>query len=279
MTGQKQIERSLKRRDSFQDQILKGIQLLANNKRRVMMLISPVIAVAVVGYSVFGWMNHQASQRRAELAKILTLQTEEQNGVAKQKEELQKKIEELRAASKPAKDSKDAKKPALSAESLAKITLLEKQIADLKPDTSKSSEGFKKFYDSHKDSPEGWMAGLTWASRQLQDNKGSEARKPIEEIAKASTSNAFYQLNSRFMLIGLLEDSGEFDAAIKECDVLMKLATDDAKPSVLLAKGRLQYFKKSYADARLALNEIVDKHASSPEATKARSLLAAMGPA
>lgn len=81
------------------------------------------------------------------------------------------------------------------------------------------------------------------------------------------------------MLIGILEDTGEFDAALKECDILLGLATDDAKPAVLLTKGRLQYFKKSFPEARTALNEIIEKHASSPEATKARSLMTAMGPA
>ena len=81
------------------------------------------------------------------------------------------------------------------------------------------------------------------------------------------------------MLVGIMEDAGEFDAAIKECDVLNGLATDEVKPSILLTKGRLQYFKKAYPEARTVLSEIVEKFASSPEATKARSLMAAMGSA
>lgn len=276
MTGHKQVEKSLKRPDSFQDHVLKGIQFLTANKNRLMMFASPVIAVAIVGYGISSWMNHKTELRRAELAKILSIQTEEQNNVGKRREEIQKEVDAIRATQKV--DSK-GKKADLSAEQLLKVTELEKKMTDLKPDTTKSTEAFKKFYDANKDKAEGWMAGLAWAGRQLQDNKNAEARPIVEAIAKASTSNKFYQLSARFMLIGILEEVGEYDAAIKECDTLAAIATDDAKPAVLLAKGRLQYFKKSLPEARTVLNELIEKHGSSPEATKARGIMAMMGPA
>lgn len=276
MTGHKQVEQSLKKPDSFQDQILKGIQFLTANKKRLLMFASPVIAVAIIGYGVTSWMNHKTASRRAELAKILAIQTEEQNDVGKRREDIQKEIDAIRATQK--KDPK-GKKLELSADELAKVTELEKKMADLKPDTAKSTEAYKKFYDANKDKAEGWMAGLAWAGRQLQDNKVTEARPVVETIAKASTSNKFYQLSARFMLIGILEEVEEYDAAIKECDTLASIATDDAKPAVLLAKGRLQYFKKSLPEARTVLNELIEKHGSSPEATKARGIIAMMGPA
>ena len=275
MTGHKQFEKSLKRPDSFQDHILKGITFATKNKKQIMMMISPILVVALIGYGVYGWMNHKAAARRTELAKILALQTEEQNNVGKKREEIQKEIDALRTT----KPAADGKKVELSAESLAKVTVLEKQMTDLKADNSKSTAEFRKFYDNNKDSPEGWMAGLAWSSKQLQDNKSAEARPLVEAIAKASTANKFYQLSSRFMLIGILEDAGEYDAAIKECETLAGITTDDAKPAVLLAKGRLQYFKKSLPEARTSLNEVIEKHASAPEATKARGIIALMGPA
>ena len=188
MTGHKQIEQSLKRPDSFQDHILKGIQFVTKNKQRVMLMLSPVIVVAVIGYSVFAWMNHKASSRRAELAKIMSLTVDEQNNVGKQREEIQKQIETLRAS----KPGADGKVPEPSADALAKITGLEKQMADIKPDTSRSTEAYKKFYEKNKTTAEGWMAGLTWSGRQLQENKTADARPVVEEISKSSTSNKFY---------------------------------------------------------------------------------------
>jgi predicted negative regulator of RcsB-dependent stress response len=273
MTGHKQLEKSLKRPDSFQDHILKAIQFVTNNRRMVLMMLSPVVAVALIGYSVFSYMNHKSVGRRAELASLFAMQASEQSGLGKQRESMQKEIDALRST----KPAADGKKTEISGESLAKVAFLEKQMADLKPDTSASTAAFKKFYDNNLTNTEGWTAGLLWASSQLQDNKTADARPVIEAIAKSSTSNVLFQRTSRFMLVGIMEDAGEFDAAIKECDVLAGLATDDVKPAVLLTKGRLQYFKKSYTEARAVLNEIVDKYASSPEATKARSLMAAMG--
>ena len=275
MTGHKQLEKSLKRPDSFQDHILNAIQFITNNRRMVVMMISPIIVIAAIGYSIFSYRNHKAASRRAELATLFAMQTTEQNSVGKQRETIQKDIDTLRST----KQGADGKKTELSGEALAKVALLEKQMSDLKPDTSASTAAFKKFYDSNTTTTEGWTAGLIWASRQLQDNKTADARPVIEAIVKNSTSNILFQRTSRFMLVGIMEDAGEFDAAIKECDVLNGLATDEVKPSILLTKGRLQYFKKAYPEARTVLSEIVEKFASSPEATKARSLMAAMGSA
>ena len=275
MTGHKQVEQSLKKPDSFQDQILKGIQTLVDNKSKLMMFAAPVVAVILGFYAVQSWTTHKTEARRAELAKILAIQTDEQSEVGKRREEIQKEIDSIRADRKA--DAK-GKKADLSAEQLAKVTELEKKMSSLKPDHSKSLEAFKKFYDSNKDKPEGWMAGLAWAAGQLQNEKTSDARPVVESITKASASHKFYQLTSRFMLIGILEDAAEYDAGLKECDNLATIATDESKPAVLLAKGRLQYFKKALPEARTALGELIEKHGSTPEATKARGMIAMMGP-
>lgn len=275
MSGQKTTDHNLRRPDSFQDQILKAINFIASNRKRMLMMLAPLILVGSGVYATYIWTQKKAESRRAELAKILTQFSDEENAVAKKREEIQKQIEPLRSP----KTDKDGKKTSASAEALAMVTKLEKQMADLKPDHSKSMLDFKKFYDSNSNSTEGWMAGLRWASYELQNSQTGDVRKVVEQIAKASSANKFYQMNSRFILIGVMEESGEFDAALKECDLLMKLASEDALPSVLLAKARLQFFKKAYEDAKASLKELMDKHASSPEATKARGLMAIMGAA
>jgi len=275
MTGQKTRDQSLKRPDSFQDQVLTAINFVTTNKQRVLMMMAPLLIVASGVYATYLWTQKKAENRRAELAKILTQHSDEESSVAKKREEIQKQIEPLRNT----KTDKDGKKTPTSPENLATITKLEKQIADLKPDHTKSLGEFKRFYDANSDTVEGWMAGLKWASNQLQDSQSGDARKVVEQVAKASASNKFYQMNSRFILIGLMEDAGEFDAALKECEILIKIASDDAMPSVLLTKARIQFFKKSFDEAKTSLKEILDKHSSSPEATKARGLMAIMGAA
>ena len=275
MAGHKQIEQALKRPDSFQDHILKAIMYVKGNKQRTFMLMTPLLALGIIGYAAFSWTSHQSSKRRGELSKIGAIQAEAQTNMEKVRENLQKQIDVLRTT----KPAADGKKTDISADSLAAVTKLELQIADLKPDTTKSTAEYKKFYDANLSNQEGWMAGLTWAGQQLSDGKDAEARPVVEAISKASTSSNFYQVASRLMLIGILEDTAEFDAAIKESDVLISLSTDETKPVALLTKGRLQYFKKAFPEARIVLNELIEKFGTTPEATTARSLVASMGPA
>ena len=275
MTAHKQIEQQLKRPDTFQDTILAAINFAKNNTGKVAMLLAPLVGVAVIGYGVYAFQQSKAAGRRAELAKILAKQTAEMMDVGKAQEKIQAEITQLRAATKAATPNNPAE---LGANAL-KIAELEKRVNDIKPDHTGSTAEFRAFYDTHKTDVEGWMAGLSWAGRQLEQNKITDVKPVIEEIVKSSTSQKFYQVQSRFVLLNILEEQGDFDGALKEAEILQGLVGDETKPTVLLAKGRLQYFKNSRPEARAVLNEIVDKHGSSPEAQKAKSLLAMIGPA
>lgn len=285
MTTHKQIEQQLKRPDSFQDSILKSIDFVKANKQKVALMIAPILAVALVGYGVFAWQQSQAAQRRAELAKLFTMQNDEATSIDKQKETIQKEIDLLRNPTAPAPKTADGKaapaetKPELTAETLLKIGELEAKLATAKPDHAASAAAFKSFYDAHKSYAEGWMAGLSWAGHQLSLGKAAEVRPVLEDIVKSSTAHTFYQIQSRFMLTGVLEELGEFDAALKEAEILTGLVGDEAKPMVLLMKGQLLYFKDDKPAARVILSEIVEKHGSTREAQTARSLLAEIGPA
>lgn len=277
MTTHKQIEQQLKRPDTFQDTVLKGINYVSNNKARVALMLAPIVAVTAAFYGVYGWQQRQSAHRRADLAKIIAMQTDESNSVGKQTEAIQKEIDALRKAVPAA--GADAKKPALSAETLLKIGELEKKLSSTKPDHAGSTQAFRAFYDAHPDKAEGWMAGVSWASSQFEAGKAVETRSVIEQIVKASTTNKFYQIQSRFMLANILEEQGEYDAALKEADILNGLVEDDSKPMVMLLKGQLLYFKKDNAASRTVLSEIIEKHGSTREAQTARSLLAQIGPA
>jgi predicted negative regulator of RcsB-dependent stress response len=279
MTTHKQIEKQLKRPDSFQDTGLKIVNYLTQNKARIALMLSPILAVAVIGYGVMAWQKGQATKRRAELAKISAMVAEEQDGVAKQAEALQKEIDTLRTPTTPDPKNPEQKPATQSAESLLKIATLETKIKELKPDHSKSTAAFKEFYAANKSTAEGWMAGISWASTALGENKLTDAKVVVEEITKSSTAQKFFQIQSRYMLAGILEDLGEFDAALKEAEILSGLVDEDAKPMMLLLKAQILYFKKDLPAARPVLTEIVEKHGSTREAQTARSLLAEIGPA
>ena len=277
MSGHKQLEKQLKRPDTFQQNIMKGINYVKGNPSRILVMLLPLVGIALLGYGFQAWKQHQSAQRRVDVSKLLAMVTEENNAIGKQQDEVRKEIDALRNPP-GAKPDAAGKKPALSADTLLKIGALEKKLTDTKADHSKSSAEFKKFYDANKGNAEGWLAGMSWAGEQLEHGKTADVKPVVEEISKASLNQKFYQIQSRYVLANIEEELGEFDAAIKEADVLASLVDDDSKPMVLLLKGRLLYFKKD-AGARAVLSEIVEKHASTREAQTARSLLSEMGPA
>jgi predicted negative regulator of RcsB-dependent stress response len=290
MTSHKQHEKELKRPDRFQDIGTHLINYVVNNMGRVALMLSPVILIAVVGYGVYGWKNLQASKRRAELAKIFTMQMAEQEDVSKKTESMQKEIESLRntkgepeknAATKPGDKPDDTKAKATqpSAESLLKIAEIEAKIKNLKPDNGPSAQKFKEYYESNKSSAEGWTAAMSYASYLLKHNKLDEAKTIAGEVVKASISHKFFQMQSRFMMAGILIDQNQLDEALKEADTLMGIAGEEAKSMVMMLKSEILYFKKDYATARPILKEIIEKHGSTREAQLARSLLAEIGPA
>lgn len=276
MSGHKQIEQQLKRPDTFQQTIMKGINYATSNPARVVKMLTPLILIALVGYGIQSWRTRQANHRRAEIAKIFMMQTDENNAVVKQQEATRKEIDALRNPA-DAKPDATGKKPELTADTLLKISALEKKLTDTKPDHAGSTTAFKKFYDGNKNNAEGWLAGMSWAGYQLEHGKVADVKPVLEEITKVSLDHKFYQIQSRFMLANVLEELGEFDAALKEAEVLTSLVDDEGRPMILLLKGQLLYFKKD-AGARAVLTEIVDKHGSTKEAQTARSLLSEMGP-
>lgn len=274
MSGHKQLEKQLKRPDSFQANILKAIDYVKNNPSRVAMMLAPLLVIGLAAYGIHSWQQRQSANRRAAIAKIFTMQTAENSAAGKKNESIQKEIDALRNV----KPDAAGKKPEVSADTLLKIAALEKQLTVTKPDHSASTAEFLKFYEANKSNTEGWLAGISWAGEQLDQGKIAETRPIIEEISKASINQKYYQIQSRFILANILEEVGEFDAALKEADILANLVSDEDKPMILLLKGRLLYFKKD-AGARAVLSEIVDKHGSTREAQTARSLLAELGPA
>lgn len=268
-------EKALKRPDQFQRW---GVHILSNLRqysRQMVLILIPILALAVAG---FGWQFYTASKeekRRAALAKIATKYSEESELVAKQQEEFQKQITALRSPADPKGDGKGKKTP--TAEDLLKIAALEKQRDGIKADHKVSLEQFKVFYQDNKNNAEGWLAGLNAAKGFLDEGKLQEAQPLLGEIVKASVAQKFYQTHGRLLLAAVLEDLKQYDGALQELETLTGLVGDDVLPQVLLAKGRVYLEKDAKNEAKGAFNQIIEKHGSSPEAQKARSILALAG--
>lgn len=274
-------KKELKSLDHFQARLVAGLDWMLKNVRYVAYGIAPIIVITL-GVALWQWVSgNRADARLAELGKVEVQYDAERIAVDKKKEVLRKEIEGMETVAQKAAVAKidpkaDPKVPTpkaeLSAADKARKEEIEKQIAAIKADHSGSLEGYKKFFDAHSTDAEGWNSALRAASILVETDKHAEAVAIVERVAGASTKDTFYQTQSRLFLAGLFEEKGEFDRALSEVNALEPLATEDLKPALLLAKGRLQYFKNSRDDAKATFTTLIEKFASSTEAQKARSL-------
>ena len=118
------------------------------------------------------------------------------------------------------------------------------------------------------------MAGVQAANLLLDSGKKAEARTMLTSVVEGSKASSFYQVHTRFILIGLLEDDQKFDEALAQIAALEKISDKELKPKILLAKGRIQILKKSSKDAVGTLTKLINDFGTSAEAKKARSLRA-----
>lgn len=276
--SEKLNQKALKGPDQFQEKAIVIFDWILKQKRQLGALVAGVIIVMAVGLGWQAMSTHLASKRLDALGALEAQYDKESEAAQKQREAIQKQIEAL-AEVPAAKDAagKEIKKPeAKPAEDpavAAKKKALEKQRDDLKPDHTVSLEKYRAFATEHAGKTEGWFAGIRAAGILMEQKKEAEARPLVEKVAQESLNDKFYQVQSRLFLVGLKEDAGEYDAALKDLDVLSGLVDDEFKPKVLLAKGRIQYFKDAKPEAKTTLSELVEKHSSSPEAQKARGIL------
>ena len=268
--------KKLKAPDFFQVRLMSMFDWVLKNLKLFALMLLPLAFVLLAGFAWQWYSGYQSDKRLDSLAAVEDVFSQELLDSGKRREEIQKKIDALGAANPAAPDDKTKKDVALA--ETAQIAAQRKELEVLrdliKPDHSKSLEGFKKYFEQHSGKSEGWMAGMRAVSILLGMKKEVDARPIVETVAKESIAVPFYQIQSRMILVGLNEDAGNFDEALKDVETLIGLADEELQPKMLFAKGRIQLLKDAKTDAKTTLDELVSKHANSPEAQKARSMLA-----
>ncbi len=271
MSSEKSKELNLKGPDAFQVKVGDFLAGIAQNPKPLFAVIALLLAALAAGYGIRYFIAHKEDARRGELSKIDAVFEEELKNYNKQRETLEKQRDTLKAVQpKPAADAKDAK----PAEDSPEIKALNQKITDLKPEHTGSADQYKKYFESHKTSAEGWVAGLRYATFAAEQKNLEEAQKVLEEVTRNAKSHPVLQSQGLMMLISIQTDRGELDKALESSDALLKAVGDDMKPRALLTKAQIQFLKKDYANTRTTATEVMTKHENSPEADRARSLVA-----
>jgi predicted negative regulator of RcsB-dependent stress response len=231
--------KALKGPDEFQARVLRVLDW-ANKNVKYLTLIAVPVALALIG--LFVWKNVSESfrdKRLSELGQAQVVYDDEEKAAEKQRETFRGQIEKIDAdMAKPAAPvAGQPPPPATPADPAlaAKKDALQKQVDAVKADHSASLKLFQAYFDKFAGKPEGWLAGMTAAKIQAEQNSYGDARSTLEKVLERADSDKFYQVQARFMLVGLLEEQGEYDAAIAEVDKLDSLVEPDATPRVLLA--------------------------------------------
>ena len=246
-------------KDAFQNASARLLNLLSTQRKTLFLIALPVALAVAIGY---GWKfqkTRQETARRAALDEILSLISKVDQDTAKHRDEITKKADGLRkVGSEIHKDS---------------IAKLELEAKNIKPNYDAVQPKLLAFYNLHNDENEGWNAGIVVAKQQLEAKKFEEAKNLTEGIAKASIRSKLYQMQSRFLLVGIYEELNQYDLAIQQEILLESLVSEDLVPAAKLAKARTLILKNSNDEAKATLQGIVEKHATSSEAQKARAYL------
>lgn len=283
----KEQAKALKGPDAFQMRVMQAMDWLMKNLRLILLALAPVVVVLIAALAWQYYNKVRKNSRLEELGAVQVVFDEElkkasdaQMALSKQIDEIDKKIAAATpppAATEATPDGAPAAPktetpvdPKLKADKDA----LEKKLTAIKPDHSGSVDKFKAFFDKYPQTPEGWMAAMTAARIFADQGKIAEARPVLETVLANSRGNGFYQAQARLSLIGMLEESADYDKALAEIEQLDKVVDQEMKPRVLLAKGRLQWLKNDKDAANATFKALIEAHAASPEAQKARAIQA-----
>lgn len=273
----KEQKKAMKQPDEFQKKGILFLDWLMKNTNKLIYVAVPVVLVFAASAAYKYIQEERRNDRLEELGKVQVIYEAEQRAAFKQRQDIAKQIEDIEKKLNPAPaagadPAKPAPAPAQDPKLIAEKETLEKKMEDIQADHQQSTAKFLEFFKKYENTPEGWMAGMTAARLLAEQKKVAEARPVLETVIDKSKDSRFYQTQARLSLIGILEELGDFDAAMTHVDSLEKTVDADLKPKILLAKGRLQMLKNAKDDAKATFNSLIESHGASPEAQKARSI-------
>jgi predicted negative regulator of RcsB-dependent stress response len=274
----KEQAKALRSPDQLQVKLMSILDWLLKNVRLLLYVVIPVVAIMAISYGYRYVLNQKRESRLGELGAADVAYEKEARKANEERTAIQKKADDLqKAMDKTAADAK-AKDPKASVlpdpAKVAEKDALTKQAEAIKADHSGSRAMFEAFAKKYDTTPEGWAAAMAAVRIDVEQEKFAEARPLVEEVLAKSKDNPFYQRQARFALVGLDEELGDYDKALGELDALEKIVDDATKPKVLLDRGRIQLLKNAKAEAKATFATLIEKHGTTPEAQKARSMQA-----
>lgn len=257
--------KSLKAPDQFQVQVMSLMDHIVKYRKLLIGIIVPLLLIGIGVYAFNAVKGNQQHARLEELGKAQVTFDGEQRAADDARTVLQTQLEAVEAKLEQNKDDTAAK---------TEKEKLEKQMAAIEPDHTKSMTEYQEFAKLYPATPEGWLAGMTVAKMLLDKEQVAAARTTLEDVLKQSTDSPFYQTQAGLTLVSVLEEQNDYDGALAQLDALDKNADPELKPRLLLARGRLQMLKNASEDAKKTFATLIENHGASPEAQKARSMQA-----
>jgi len=253
--------------DAFQVQAYSVMDRLARNPKPLLAIGGVVLALLVGGYAFKYWNETKDEKLQNQIAEVDSLYDAEMKKYTEQREGLEKQREAL-----------VAKQPAAAAglppAETPEIKVLNEQIKTLKPVHAESSAKYLEFYKAHPQSAEGLAAGLKHAAYIANNGDLDAARVQLNTIVADSKDEKIIRSQALSLLISIEIDKSEFDSALKHADELIAGVGSELQPKALLTKGQILFLKKDFPAAKTVLDKLVADHGTSPEAERARGLLA-----
>ncbi len=253
--------------DAFQVQAYSVMDRLAQNPKPALAVGGVILALLIGGYAFKYFKDSQAEKLQVAVAQVDTVYENEKKKYTEQREALEKQRDAI-VAKQPAPVA--GQPPAETPE----VKAINDQLKTLKPVHSESAAKYLEFYKAHPKSAEGLAAGLKHAAYVANNGDLDTARTQLNAIVADSKDEKIVHSQSLLLLISIETDKGEFDAAAKHSDELIKSVSKELLPKALLTKGQVLFLKKDFPASKTVLETLVKDHDTSPEAERARGLLA-----
>lgn len=253
--------------DAFQVQAYSVMDRLAKNPKPALAVGGVVLALLIGGYAFKYFKDSQTEKLQTAVAAVDIVYENEMKKYSEQREALEKQRDAIVAKqAAPAAGQPPAETPEVKA--------INDQLKALKPVHSDSAAKYLEFYKAHPKTAQGLAAGLKHAAYVANSGDLDTARTQLNTIVSDSKSEKIIHSQSLLLLISIETDKGEFDSAAKHSDELISSVSKELLPKALLTKGQVLFLKKDFPAAKAVLDTLVKDHDSSPEAERARGLLA-----